>query len=64
MSFLRQEISINFHVNHLLFVLHHAKRRLIIIAVAEYLSSFIRSMFSAEISNNTLLLNDGNISFI
>lgn len=40
MSFLRYEISINFHVEHLLFVLQHAKRRLIIIADVEYLSLF------------------------
>lgn len=40
MSFLSQEISINFHVKHLLFVVQHAKRRLIIIlANGEYLSS-------------------------
>lgn len=52
MSFLRQEISINFHVKHLLFVLQHAKRRLIIIASAEYLSLF-RSVCSVEICNYT-----------
>lgn len=52
MSFLRQKISINFHVEHLLFVLQHAKCRLIIIADAEYLSLF-RSVYSAEICNYT-----------